>query len=229
MPARRTAPSLLSLVAETEYSVKATRRLLQGLRVCLSVCPSSLPLSLFPPLSLLFFLIEHDRVQCNWLSSEHRVTGTGSGHRWSRHPESRSPGADRPSRAAVTLAGFIQEQHQGEPLIGFPVGSRAVPSSCSTDEPLRFTGRNIDITNFSSSWSDGLAFCALLHTYLPAHIPYQELNSQEKKRNLLLAFEAAESVGIKPSLELSEMLYTDRPDWQSVMQYVARIYKYFET
>ncbi|XP_030717193.2 LOW QUALITY PROTEIN: cytospin-B [Globicephala melas] len=88
---------------------------------------------------------------------------------------------------------------------------------------------NIDITNFSSSWSDGLALCALLHTYLPAHIPYQELNSQEKKRNLLLAFEAAESVGIKPSLELSEMLHTDRPDWQSVMQYVAQIYKYFET
>uniref|UniRef100_Q5SXY1-3 Isoform 4 of Cytospin-B n=1 Tax=Mus musculus TaxID=10090 RepID=Q5SXY1-3 len=88
---------------------------------------------------------------------------------------------------------------------------------------------NIDITNFSSSWSDGLALCALLHTYLPAHIPYQELNSQEKKRNLLLAFEAAQSVGINPSLELSEMLYTDRPDWQSVMQYVAQIYKYFET
>lgn len=88
---------------------------------------------------------------------------------------------------------------------------------------------NIDITNFSSSWSDGLAFCALLHTYLPAHIPYQELNSQDKKRNLLLAFQAAESVGIKPSLELSAIMYTDRPDWQSVMQYVAQIYKYFET
>ncbi|NXK97489.1 CYTSB protein, partial [Formicarius rufipectus] len=89
--------------------------------------------------------------------------------------------------------------------------------------------QNIDITNFSSSWSDGLAFCALLHTYLPAHIPYQELNSQDKKRNLLLAFQAAESVGIKPSLELSEMLHTERPDWQSVMHYVAQIYKYFET
>uniref|UniRef100_A0AC11E8N3 Sperm antigen with calponin homology and coiled-coil domains 1 n=1 Tax=Ovis aries TaxID=9940 RepID=A0AC11E8N3_SHEEP len=49
------------------------------------------------------------------------------------------------------------------------------------------------------------------------------------KRNLMLAFEAAESVGIKPSLELSELLHTDRPDWQSVMQYVAQIYKYFET
>lgn len=43
-----------------------------------------------------------------------------------------------------------------------------------------FLFQNIDITNFSSSWSDGLAFCALLHTYLPAHIPYQELNSQDK-------------------------------------------------
>lgn len=43
-----------------------------------------------------------------------------------------------------------------------------------------FFGQNIDVTNFSSSWSDGLAFCALLHTYLPAHIPYQELISQDK-------------------------------------------------
>uniref|UniRef100_A0A671YGS9 Calponin-homology (CH) domain-containing protein n=1 Tax=Sparus aurata TaxID=8175 RepID=A0A671YGS9_SPAAU len=42
---------------------------------------------------------------------------------------------------------------------------------------------NIDVTNFSSSWSDGLAFCALLHTYLPAHIPYQELISQDKVKD----------------------------------------------
>uniref|UniRef100_A0A1A7XDK9 Cytospin-A n=1 Tax=Iconisemion striatum TaxID=60296 RepID=A0A1A7XDK9_9TELE len=88
---------------------------------------------------------------------------------------------------------------------------------------------NIDVTNFSSSWSDGLAFCALLHTYLPAHIPYQELFSQDKVRNLTLAFQAAESVGIKPSLDMEELMRTDRPDWQSVMQYVSQIYKYFET
>ncbi|XP_019750708.1 cytospin-B isoform X2 [Hippocampus comes] len=88
---------------------------------------------------------------------------------------------------------------------------------------------NIDVTNFSSSWSDGLAFCALLHTYLPAHIPYQELISQDKIRNLTLAFQAAESIGIKPSLNIEELMKTDRPDWQRVMQYVSQIYKYFET
>uniref|UniRef100_A0A672GFS5 Cytospin-A n=1 Tax=Salarias fasciatus TaxID=181472 RepID=A0A672GFS5_SALFA len=77
---------------------------------------------------------------------------------------------------------------------------------------------NIDVTNFSSSWSDGLAFCALLHTYLPAHIPYQELISQDKVENC--------SNSWKTPLSLMK---TDRPDWQSVMQYVSQIYKYFET
>lgn len=89
--------------------------------------------------------------------------------------------------------------------------------------------QNIDITNFSSSWNDGLAFCALLHTYLPAHIPYQELSGLDKKRNFSLAFQAAESVGIKSTLNIGEMARTERPDWQSVMQYVTAIYKYFET
>ncbi|XP_039176999.1 cytospin-A isoform X1 [Crotalus tigris] len=88
---------------------------------------------------------------------------------------------------------------------------------------------NIDITNFSSSWNDGLAFCAVLHTYLPAHIPYQELNSQDKRRNFTLAFQAAESVGIKSTLDINEMVRTERPDWQNVMHYVTAIYKYFET
>ncbi|KAG2459682.1 CYTSB protein, partial [Polypterus senegalus] len=73
---------------------------------------------------------------------------------------------------------------------------------------------NIDVTNFSSSWSDGLAFCALLHTYLPAHIPYHDLTSQDKNRNLTLAFQAAESVGIKPSLvsDLEVLSYYQNDD-----------------
>ncbi|GAB5579169.1 cytospin-A isoform X1 [Prionailurus iriomotensis] len=99
-----------------------------------------------------------------------------------------------------------------------------------SEENRRLSGHNIDITNFSSSWNDGLAFCALLHTYLPAHIPYQELNSQDKRRNFTLAFQAAESVGIKSTLmDINEMVRTERPDWQSVMLYVTAIYKYFET
>ena len=37
----------------------------------------------------------------------------------------------------------------------------------------------IDIKNFSSSWNDGLAFCALLHSYLPQKIDYDALNNEK--------------------------------------------------
>lgn len=40
--------------------------------------------------------------------------------------------------------------------------------------------QNVEITNFSSSWNDGLAFCALLHSYVPTKIPYAELSAKDK-------------------------------------------------
>ncbi|KAL3272110.1 hypothetical protein HHI36_022572, partial [Cryptolaemus montrouzieri] len=89
--------------------------------------------------------------------------------------------------------------------------------------------QNIDITNFSSSWNDGLALCALLHTYLPDRIPYDTLNAQEKRRNFSLAFAAAESVGITTTLNINDMVQLERPDWQQVMSYVTAIYIHFET
>lgn len=46
--------------------------------------------------------------------------------------------------------------------------------------------QNIDITNFSSSWADGLAFCAVYHTYLPSHIPYSSLAPESKVKALII-------------------------------------------
>ncbi|KAH8240259.1 hypothetical protein KR026_001241 [Drosophila bipectinata] len=89
--------------------------------------------------------------------------------------------------------------------------------------------RNIDITNFSSSWNDGLAFCAILHSYLPDRIPYDQLSPANKRRNFSLAFAAAESVGIGTTLNINDMCQIERPDWMQVMSYVTAIYKYFET
>ncbi|XP_065089782.1 cytospin-A-like isoform X2 [Ochlerotatus camptorhynchus] len=89
--------------------------------------------------------------------------------------------------------------------------------------------RNIDITNFSSSWNDGLALCAIMHSYLPDHIPYDKLSPNDKRRNFSLAFAAAESVGIPTSLSIDDMCQLERPDWQQVMGYVTAIYKHFET
>lgn len=88
--------------------------------------------------------------------------------------------------------------------------------------------KNIDITNFSSSWADGLAFCAIYHTYLPSHIPYNGLSPENKRENLSLAFKTGESVGIEQTLTLEEMLRAGGPDWQRVLSYVESVYRHFE-
>ncbi|VVC97789.1 unnamed protein product [Leptidea sinapis] len=89
---------------------------------------------------------------------------------------------------------------------------------------------NIDITNFSSSWNDGLALCALLHSYLgEGRIPYATLTQHDKRTNFSVAFAAAESVGIPTTLNIQDMIQQERPDWQQVMAYVTSIYKHFET
>ncbi|XP_029462650.1 trichohyalin-like [Rhinatrema bivittatum] len=88
--------------------------------------------------------------------------------------------------------------------------------------------KNIAITNFSSSWTDGMALCALLHTYLPERIPYQRLDPMEKRKNLNLAFEVAESIGIQSTLSTEEMLRPGGPDWQQVLGYIESVHQHFE-
>ncbi|XP_071504897.1 cytospin-A-like [Diadema antillarum] len=89
--------------------------------------------------------------------------------------------------------------------------------------------KGVEVTNFSSSWNDGLAFCALIHSYIPDTIPWRELNNQDKKRNFTEAFKAGESIGISSILDIDDMVKMERPDWKSVMTYVTAIYKHFET
>ena len=40
----------------------------------------------------------------------------------------------------------------------------------------------VEVTNFSSSWADGLALCALLHTRLPLNVNYRQLVAEKNAR-----------------------------------------------
>lgn len=51
---------------------------------------------------------------------------------------------------------------------------------------------NVYIENFSSSWADGLAFCALLHHFFPNDIDYKNLSGLTRRDNFDLAFKVAE-------------------------------------
>jgi len=52
--------------------------------------------------------------------------------------------------------------------------------------------QNLQITNFSTSWSDGLAFCALIHHFYPEAFDYDQLRPENRRENFEIAFRVAE-------------------------------------
>lgn len=52
--------------------------------------------------------------------------------------------------------------------------------------------QGVDIQNFSSSWKDGIAFCALVHRFFPDAFEYSILNPNKPRENFQLAFSTAE-------------------------------------
>lgn len=54
--------------------------------------------------------------------------------------------------------------------------------------------QNVDIQNFSSSWSDGMAFCALVHNFFPDAFDYSTLSPSNRRQNFEVAFKTAEWV-----------------------------------
>lgn len=87
---------------------------------------------------------------------------------------------------------------------------------------------NVNVTNFSSSWADGMAFCALIHRFAPHSFDFSKLDPKNRRQNFDLAFKVAEDNGIFPLLEVDDMIMMgDRPDWKCVFTYVQSFYKQF--
>ncbi|XP_073677209.1 smoothelin-like 1 [Garra rufa] len=83
----------------------------------------------------------------------------------------------------------------------------------------------VNIENFSSSWSDGLAFCALVHRFFPSAFDFSSLKASEREKNFTLAFSTAESLAdCCPLLEVSDMLLMGKnPDPLCVFTYVQAL------
>ncbi|XP_055368989.1 microtubule-actin cross-linking factor 1 isoform X23 [Betta splendens] len=80
--------------------------------------------------------------------------------------------------------------------------------------------------NFTSSWSDGRMFNALLHRYRPDLIDMEVVSRQSNRDNLEQAFEIAESLGVTRLLD-AEDVDVPSPDEKSVITYVSSIYDAF--
>ncbi|THH15844.1 hypothetical protein EW146_g4689 [Bondarzewia mesenterica] len=90
--------------------------------------------------------------------------------------------------------------------------------------------KEVNVQDFSLSWSDGLALCALIHCHRPDLIDYDKLDKSDRHGNTQLAFDvAAEHLGIPQLLEVADLCDSGRPDERSVMTYIASFFHAFSS
>ncbi|XP_063042437.1 EH domain-binding protein 1-like protein 1 isoform X11 [Engraulis encrasicolus] len=87
--------------------------------------------------------------------------------------------------------------------------------------------KGVKITNFSTSWRNGLAFCAILHHFCPDKINYEMLDPYDIKQNNKKAFEGFAELGITRLMEPSDMVLLSVPDRLIVMTYLNQIRTHF--
>ncbi|KAM4537548.1 EH domain-binding protein 1 isoform 7-T7 [Odontesthes bonariensis] len=87
--------------------------------------------------------------------------------------------------------------------------------------------KGVKIINFSTSWRNGLAFCAILHHFHPEKINYEMLDPFDIKHNNKTAFDGFAELGISRLMEPSDMVMLAVPDRLIIMTYLNQIRTYF--
>uniref|UniRef100_A0A4W5PNM6 Calponin-homology (CH) domain-containing protein n=1 Tax=Hucho hucho TaxID=62062 RepID=A0A4W5PNM6_9TELE len=93
-----------------------------------------------------------------------------------------------------------------------------------------FSYQNIDIQNFSSSWCDGMAFAALVHSFFPLEFDYNTLNPANRKHNFEVAFTTAEEqADCVRLIEVEDMMVMgNKPDPMCIFTYVQSLYNHLK-
>ncbi|XP_046944342.1 smoothelin isoform X2 [Lynx rufus] len=147
-----------------------------------------------------------------------------------------------PKTSASQARKAMIEKLEKEGASGSPGGPRAavqrstsfgVPNANSIKQMLLDWCRaktrgyeHVDIQNFSSSWSDGMAFCALVHNFFPEAFDYGQLSPQNRRQNFEVAFSSAETHADCPQLlDTEDMVRLREPDWKCVYTYIQEFYR----
>ncbi|XP_026842663.1 EH domain-binding protein 1 isoform X3 [Drosophila persimilis] len=86
---------------------------------------------------------------------------------------------------------------------------------------------NVKVTNLTTSWRNGMAFCAIIHHFVPDLIDMTKLSAHDVVGNCRIAFDAAESLGIPRVIEPRDMNLLTVPDKLAVMTYLHQLRAHF--
>ncbi|KAG3284700.1 EH domain binding protein 1 like 1, transcript variant X3 [Ictidomys tridecemlineatus] len=176
-------------------------------------------------------------------SDEDEANGPGAPEARARGPQPGLGGALRLGRFPDTsreLKTLCEEEGEGQVQ---PQQAAASPSSAEDISPAPApptlvsssqsllewcqevtTGyRGVRITNFTTSWRNGLAFCAILHRFYPDKIDYASLDPLNIKQNNKQAFDGFAALGVSRLLEPADMVLLSVPDKLIVMTYLCQI------
>ncbi|GAB0090800.1 EH domain-binding protein 1 [Sergentomyia squamirostris] len=85
----------------------------------------------------------------------------------------------------------------------------------------------VKVTNLTTSWRNGLAFCAIIHYHHPELIEMSTLSPHDVVGNCRIAFDAAENLGIPRVIEPRDMNLLAVPDKLAVMTYLHQLRAHF--
>ncbi|KAG0007890.1 hypothetical protein BGZ80_004115, partial [Entomortierella chlamydospora] len=86
----------------------------------------------------------------------------------------------------------------------------------------------VNVRDFTYSWADGLAFCALIHRHRPDLLDFDSLDKSDRHGNTQLAFDvASEHLDIPKLLDVEDVCDISKPDERSIMTYVAQYFHAF--
>nr|XP_057923830.1 EH domain-binding protein 1-like protein 1 isoform X18 [Doryrhamphus excisus] len=139
----------------------------------------------------------------------------------SSHPDESK--AQQKSTPAKTPDGSASPEN----VCGSPSLVKSSQSLLKWCEEVTQGHKGLRITNFSTSWRNGLAFCAILNHFHPEKINYELLDPYDIKHNNKKAFDGFAELGISRLMEPSDMVMLPVPDRLIVMTYLSQIHAHF--
>ncbi|PNF35621.1 hypothetical protein B7P43_G01880 [Cryptotermes secundus] len=87
--------------------------------------------------------------------------------------------------------------------------------------------QGVKVTNLTTSWRNGMAFCAVVHHFRPDLVEFDSLSPHDVKGNCKKAFDAGEALGIPRVIEPADMDVLTVPDKLAVMTYLYQLRAHF--